>query len=264
MGLMQAKAQFKNLPKEQLIAQIDAQKSAVPAEMVGPLLQAERETMLAKIEAAKAAPKPEEKTAEQKEEEAIDAYLEEILTELSEDEYADLATTVSKAMPTRLFNIYSEGASIEDLEAEARKSYREFKADKSKSKAAAELKSKTIEGVIFSEEVFAALEETFNKVSGEKIYAMAEEIVEKLDAKDIAAIAENGLVAVEDALKAAKKTGNPLQVGEADAAKNTVAAFGRVAQIVEDAVVNADVLPELDLAALYKAKKAEAALKGPK
>jgi hypothetical protein len=273
MGVESAKVQFKSMPKEQIVDPIDAQLSQVPAELVGPLLKAERDTLLAKVEAAEKNPEPKEKTAEQKENEAIEAYLEEIFTELSEDEYVDFSMTIAKAVPSRLFNVFSEGQTMDELEAKARKAFRDHKTDKDGVKAEAELKQQAIRGLILSEEVFDGLAEAFTKVSGEKVYALAEEVVDNIKVEDIVAIAENGLVAVEDALNAAKEDGNPLRVKNPEAAQEVVAAFGRVAQVVEDAIVNADILPELDLVELYKAQKAVAVVnsvelpdapKGPK
>lgn len=271
MGVMQAKAQFKALPKEQLIAQINAEKAMLPADMLTALIKAEGDNFVAKAkeEAKKVTPKSST-TAPQSEDEKVEAYLDEIFAELDEDEYVDFSMTIAKLIPSRLFNTFAEGKSEAELEEKIRKSYLDFASGKGKKtqKADAVVTKAAVEKFIASDEVVDSLVEAFGKVSGEKLFGIAEDVVDGIDSKSVTAIVENALVAIEDALEAAKNDGNPLRLTNADAAKTVFAEVSKITQLVEDAVVNADILPDMDVKAVYaKCKEdaaAEAALKSPK
>lgn len=240
MGVAQAKGEFKALPKELLIAQIDQNLPKMEKETIVALLKAERAVAKQQLEEHTKAQSPDEKA----EDAALQAYFEEVTTELTEDEYVSVALNMKTLLPNLLGEFLLNAEGHADYEGYVRQAYKDLKSGDLSSKNG---NSDAFDKFFLSDDLLVAAAEVYSKVDAEKLYNLAEDIIDNIDDAALVTAVENGLKVVEESLLAAKKTGNPLQISNVAAADAFAKAVGSQLQVIEDAVVKADLLPDTPL-----------------
>lgn len=248
MSIQEGKQQFNAIPEEMLKAQIEAQLTKAPIKEI------EKAALegIEKTRAEKAAQKEAAKNAAPGEivsEADAEAYMAECAQELGEEGFVAFSKGVRQAFPTRTVAFFDEISKAmgnpADPEEAARVAYKKL-VKTGKLEQSSDLLDK-----IDAKDMAKAIAEVADKVTADRVYTFAKHVVDNVDAMEVSTIATSGLDFVEDLLVAARD-GNVLKLKDAKNAEKFAQAVSGTLQLVEDAFVKADLVPDTDLVAAFK------------
>lgn len=243
-AVAEAKGQFKALPKEDIVSDIDAQLTQLKL-LDKPTL---KDLLKAHINLIKAELAQKEKVADSQtvfgmEQKELTLTLADFFVELGEDKYTAVGLGIEKIRPAQFSRFFEnpENDPNFDQEQVIRQGYRKIV---NEGVLVSQSKEGPLDHLIQSEAFFDYFFETLSRTDGEKLYAMAEKIADNLDEQSLVDLAENALTLAEDMLVAGKAGGNPFMVKNGAAAEGVANALRTQTQLIEDAVLESGILPE--------------------